>query len=261
MTGPSSRFMARFSSGAHCVPALPKPWGYADVAHRLRRSSVKASSLRRKPSADPARAGSPRSAQRARRARRSLRASREGSLRAGAFYGRMKHRRKARACRAGWRSGSAGPLQGQGHRFKSCTGHQNQRRPSDASTRWPVSFQAPAIYLEFKRTRYGMGLQVAGRTARLLSAGNVNPSAVKPPSRWQKALEFGIPRHPSSAHRGKALAKRLVRENRAPTFRMVRPDRAGAPSESDTFQPFEATSAAPALPWGHILTDAPPGSS
>ena len=61
----------------------------------------------------------------ARWARGSLRASREGSLRAGAFYGRMKRRRKARACRAGWRSGSAGPLQGQGHRFKSCTGHQS----------------------------------------------------------------------------------------------------------------------------------------
>ncbi len=60
----------------------------------------------------------------ARRGRGSLRASREGSLRAGAFYGRMKHRRKARARKAGWRSGSAGPLQGQGHRFKSCTGHQ-----------------------------------------------------------------------------------------------------------------------------------------
>ena len=60
----------------------------------------------------------------ARRGRGSLRASREGSLRAGALYGRMKHRRKARARKAGWRSGSAGPLQGQGHRFKSCTGHQ-----------------------------------------------------------------------------------------------------------------------------------------
>lgn len=31
---------------------------------------------------------------------------------------------KRRTYLAGWRSGSAGPLQGQGHRFKSCTGHQ-----------------------------------------------------------------------------------------------------------------------------------------
>ena len=28
---------------------------------------------------------------------------------------------------AGWRSGSAGALQAQGHRFKSCTGHHKQR--------------------------------------------------------------------------------------------------------------------------------------
>ena len=36
------------------------------------------------------------------------------------------------------------------------------------------------------------------------------------PSRWRKALEFGISRRPSAARGSEALAKRLVRESRAP---------------------------------------------
>lgn len=73
------------------------------------------------------------------------------------------------------------------------------------------------------------------------------------PPRWQKALEFGISRCPSLVRGSEVLAKHLVREGHASTFRTVCPKGAGEPSEFDAILPFGAASAVSASAWSWLI--------
>ena len=60
-------------------------------------------------------------------------------------YGKIVHAEYSTT--AGWRSGSAAALQAEGHKFKSCTGHQKQEDPGNArvlshSESEPVDYSA-----------------------------------------------------------------------------------------------------------------------
>ena len=70
---------------------------------------------------------------------------------------------------AGWRSGSAGALQAQGHRFKSCTGHQKRQWPGAKAS---GHFSIRSGYKEKVRgpSRYGRTGRSASQATRLHKA-------------------------------------------------------------------------------------------
>ena len=174
MTSPSSRLMARFSSKRRRIPAPSKPWRCADATHRLRRSSAKAPRLRRKPSADPARAGSPRSALGAREparfprrlvARRRVLWENEAPPQGASMQGRLaqRERRSLTRTRSQVQILYRPPEFHAGHQAFQLDGLLRFGYPPlSGYRRYRVTDQN--VYLDFNRKRYGMDLRVTGQT-------------------------------------------------------------------------------------------------